>query len=578
MGPRRAEDLEFVEKVAGNSQATRRRCPYILEPMPSPGKHTRKKVFACLLVMFGPFCGVEAAEPDYLKVVTNYANALLTYGRDNYNVRSPLIATTLDRSTFAMIERDGGPDIAGVRGRDRVFEGANPMHDQNLYQILYALTDLTGDSTYAAEADRTLSFFLECAPHSSTDLLAWGEHMGWDFHEERRIHKVGGKLPEVFRPWVLWDRCYLLNPKVSFRFAKGVWENQIGDHESGNYGKHAIYDQHGPMVNQDEPRHAGFYLRTWARAFQETQDDRYLQHLSVGTWAWVFAERRNRSLDVAMEALVRFLESRRSPESGAIPADSATPIQTEPWRGRIVLPVDNLSLAVDLGWSAERVEPLLASDMRLTAARIDSAFLKMRHDPARLGFLTGADVYTLQPFGPEEGQRSALWSDRAIPNPFRDHGAWVVRSHAAVANICYERFKQTDLRKYHDLVITTARRYLASDPDVSGVGSPGFLQSIIELIAGADDPVYPRMMAQVIELMLNAHELSGDRAYLQRAEHFARWSIQTYLGDSSLPRASHRHDHYEAVTGGDALMMALLDLWTVKQGRQDEVDLVWVDR
>ena len=81
-----------------------------------------------------------------------------------------------------------------------------------------------------------------------------------------------------------------------------------------------------------------------------------------------------------------------------------------------------------------------------------------------------------------------------------------------------------------------------------------------------------------IELMLNAHELTGDRAYLQRAEHFARWSIQTYLGDSSLPRASHRHDHYEAVTGGDALMMALLDLWTVKQGRQDEVDLVWVDR
>ena len=35
------------------------------------------------------------AEPDYLKVVTAYADALLTHGRDTYGlVRSPLIATT----------------------------------------------------------------------------------------------------------------------------------------------------------------------------------------------------------------------------------------------------------------------------------------------------------------------------------------------------------------------------------------------------------------------------------------------------------------------------------------------------
>lgn len=519
------------------------------------------------------------AQPDYLDVVKNYANALVTHGRDKYGpIRSPLIATTLDRATFGRIDRDGAPPIEGVRDRERVMEGANPMQDQNLYQILYALTTLTGDSSYALEADRTLSWFLERCAHPTTGLYAWGEHMGWDFERESYIRKIAGTLHEYYRPWVLWDRCYLLDPKASFRFAKAVWEHQIGDQETGNYSKHALYDQHGPMVNGDEPRHAGYYLRTWAKAFVETQDERYLEDLSIGTWSFVFAERRNRDFDVAMETVTAYLESRRSPESGAIRADSGTPTNAIPWRGLMVFPVDNLSIAVDMGWCAERVEPILADDMRLTASRIDSAFLGMDHDPAGEGFLVGTDVYELNPYGPEESRRSHPWKDRAIENDFRDYGAFVIRSHAAVANLCAERFRQTNLRGYHDLVMKTAAFYLATDPRIGSVGTPGLLTRIVEMVTGAEPVVYPRMMGQAIELMLNAYALSGDRRYLDRADHFAQLAIRTFVNDSPLPRASHRNDHYEALTGADAMMMAILELWAVKAGRGEEVELVWVDR
>jgi hypothetical protein len=533
-----------------------------------------------ILCIVGLLCSPSVAdEPDYLQVVTQYANSLLTHGRDKYGpISSPLIATTMDRSTFGMIERDGAPEIYGIRDRERLLEGANPMHDQNLYQILYALTRLTGDSQFANEADRTLSWFFEHTSHHATDLYAWGEHMGWDFTHERRIRKIGGTLHEFFRPWVLWDRSYLLDPKATFQFAKALWEHQIGDQETGNYSKHALYDQHGPLVNQDEPRHAGFFINTWAAAFAETQDDRYLEDLSVGTWSWVFAERRNRSLDDAMEMLTGYLESRRSPESRAILADSGTPTKAEPWRGHLVLPIDNLSVAVDLGWSAQRVEPLLAADMALTASRIDSTFLGMDHDPEGKGFLTAADVYRLSPYGPEESHRSRPWADRAIENRFRDYGAFVIRSHAAVANLCYERFRQTDKRGYHDLVIRTAKWYLSAKPEVSGVGEPGIFTRAIELFLGAETAVYPRMMGQAIKLMLNTYEMTGDKRYLNRADQFARWSIETFVGDSPLPRASHRSDHYEAVTGGDALMMSILELWAVKNGRREEIELVWVDR
>ncbi|MEE2752617.1 MAG: hypothetical protein VX910_01435 [Candidatus Latescibacterota bacterium] len=527
-------------------------------------------------ILANPVLGAEA---NYLRVVTNYANALLTHGRDKVGpVRSPLVAATLDRATFAMYDRESAPPIVGVRDRERVMEGANPMHDQNLYQILYALSALTGDEKYAMDADRTLGWFLEHCAHPSTHLYAWGEHMGWDFQHERSIRKIAGKLHELFRPWALWDRCYALDPKASFRFAKALWENQIGDQETGNYSKHALYDQHGPTINGDEPRHAGFYLATWAAAFVETCDDRYLRDLAMGTWSIVFTERRDRSLAEAMEMLTVYMEKRRSPQSGAILADSGTPTKSEPWRSRLVLPIDNLSLAVDLGWSAQRVEAVLSGDMKLTASRIDSAFLKMQHDPAGKGFIVGADVYTLKPYGAQESQWSRPWTDRGINNPFRDHGGFVIRSHAAVANLCFERFKQTGLYPYHDLVVKTSQWYLDNEPKVSGVGVPNILTRTVAWFVGGEPPLYPRMMGQVIKLMLNTYELTGSQKYLARADHFAQWSIQTFLDESPLPRASHRNDHYESVTGGDALMMAILELWTVKSGRWDEVELVWVDR
>ena len=52
-------------------------------------------------------------------------------------------------------------------------------------------------------------------------------------------------------------------------------------------------------------------------------------------------------------------------------------------------------------------------------------------------------------------------------------------------------------------------------------------------------------------------------SYLDSAEHFGRVATATFLAGSALPRATHRNDHYEAATGVDALMMALLEVWGV---------------
>jgi hypothetical protein len=148
----------------------------------------------------------------------------------------------------------------GIRPHDRMLTGANPMHDQNLYQVVYALTDVTGDPRYALEADKTLKWYFENCQSEQTGLMAWGEHIGWDFNTEMTIDKRQRYSHEFFRPWVLWDKCYELAPQPCIDFATGLWYHQIHDHETGEFS-----------------RHGGFFMATWAEAYEHTADTLYLR-------------------------------------------------------------------------------------------------------------------------------------------------------------------------------------------------------------------------------------------------------------------------------------------------------------
>jgi hypothetical protein len=92
-------------------------------------------------------------------MVRDYADALLQNARDDYGTQySPLIASTLNRRT---LKQPQGQELKrllamprktwGIRPSDRILTGANPMHDQNLYQLLYALSEVTKQERYAAE-------------------------------------------------------------------------------------------------------------------------------------------------------------------------------------------------------------------------------------------------------------------------------------------------------------------------------------------------------------------------------------------------------------------------------------------
>ncbi len=474
-----------------------------------------------------PVLPVYANQDDYLKAVQAYADTMLEKARDTYGSEpSPLFASALNRETCAPFSGDALAAIEnipretwGIRSHDRMLTGGNPMHDQNLYQILYCLTSVTGEQRYADEADKTLKWFFMHCQSPQTGLMAWGEHIGWDFNTETIIDKPAGTTHEFFRPWILWDQSYKLAPAACADFAKGLWEHQIGDQTTGNFSRHAAWDKHGPGKNSEYPRHGGFYIATWAQAYRHTKDPIYLK---------------------AIETVLDYFDGRRSPKTGALPAESAKRSE-----GTIIWPESNLSLAIDLWNSAKFVPEALAQKMLQSAAASDRTYLRLAHDlgPDGKGFVKSANTHTLEPLSYSDPWATGYGED----------------TEATLSLRCLLRYHQIHDEGYKKLILGAAERYIESEPFI-------------------EFPVYPGTLGDVILHMLGAYELSGDRKFLERAEHFAALADQLFLKDSSIPRATSKHDHYEAITRGDTLMMSLLQLWAVKNKTEFNPPLVYCDR
>jgi len=355
-----------------------------------------------------------------LDLVRRYADTMIKHGRDRYGrVHSPLFASALDRKTPTP-PTNPPPAPEGIREGDRTLSGGNPMHDENFYRVLYTLSEVTGDRRYAKAADDALRFFFTHCQSEATGLLAWGEHLGWDFQTEGVLAERDKH--EFYRPWALWDKSWTLAPEACRCFAGGLWENQISDHATGNFSRHASFVRHGPERDNEFPRHAGFYIATWAEAYARTRDANFLH---------------------AIEVLVNSFEQRRHPD-GSFPSASSHP-DVLWWNS-------DLAWAVDVWSASANVPEPLASRMHQAALKTDAAF--QHHFERGLSELP-----------------SDLW---AI--------GYGKSTTAADAMGCLERWRQTRDENYRKLVLQAAEAYLAAEPPPNAVLYPGVFGDVISLL------------------------------------------------------------------------------------------------
>jgi len=474
---------------------------------------------------------------DYMRIARNYAEYMIHEGRDTYGKeQTPLFVSVIDRKRRASYKHwkevpfphvrlkpwaPGLQELGKRRPYDWPYTGAEPLRDLPLYNLLYRLTEITGEKQYAREADRSIKWFLDNTQSPATGLYPWGTHMHWNVHTDTWAYNgdrgYGGH--EYNFPWPYWNQ----NPEQLARFAHGLWDNQIHDKKTGRFDRHALYHKRGPGGDRFEfPQTGSCYINTWAREFARSGDP---------------------EMKRAITTLLGLFKSMRHPETGSLSwCTSSAPGRRERCQNAM-----NLRAATNIQDGAALVEsrdPELAELMRQFARDTDNEFLAHDYDTildvAGKGLLTAYHVATGQPLPSTFVAADEDVEDPSIGFPLRDQEGRPAMSnaygdpwsspYAYFAVLLSDRSLRCEARHkpvYERAVVETANIYMTIHPEVQWV-------------------VVSQYVARVIKVLRNAYRITDNPMYLRRADHIARLAVTLFFDETSpLPKMSSFDDFYE---------------------------------
>jgi hypothetical protein len=188
---------------------------------------------------------------------------------------------------------------------------------------------------------------------------------------------------------------------------------------------------------------------------------------------------------------------------------------------------------LDLEIAATMVPEPLAKRLRGFAAKEDELTLQ----EMRKQFAGGTNTYT----------------------PPRWQNGYSAGTLASSAMFYLGRYEQTNHPAFREMLIKTADLYLNSQPD-------------------EDVDAWPQSFAHVISTEVAAYRLTKKPIYLDEARRFAQMAVDVFWQDNPLPRASKQTGHYEAITGGDSLALALLEVHAASHGLTNRIPSNTIDR
>jgi len=451
----------------------------------------------------------------YSAIVRAYADYMIEHGRDAYGkVHSPLFVTGMDRHTGKMIRPPfphvkRRPFMAGLerdrecRPYDRNNGNADPLDQLVLLQLLHQLSKSTGEPRYAQEADKTASWWMENT-QTKIGLYPWGTHTYWDVAKDG-----GGGTFEFNRPWPFWKQ----NPAALQLYAMGLWDHYVADKKTGNFNRHADSNRHAPGGGMEFPWPGSAMIATWTEAYLAKPDPEYKRAITTILNRW---------------------EILRDPKTGRMAP--CTSYQEWVWYQGYMYAANILDDAAELMKSKD---PELAAKMRDYGRKNDADFLSradQRLDVKRIGLVMSCRR--------DNGQYNTQRPD-ILGGPWQDR-----KHYAEKALLLYGRARRTDSQvvreQYRQAVLDTAEIYMSINPEVQWA-------------------VWGANMSDAIALMFAAYDLTGNAAYLHRAEHFGRLCVDMFLDESSpLPKITSHDDFYEiervTAKSTDAWMLDLLEL------------------
>ncbi|MBT6803806.1 MAG: hypothetical protein HOA47_02470 [Verrucomicrobia bacterium] len=451
---------------------------------------------------------------DYIGIARAYADFMIEHGQDVYGQKhTPLFVTGMNRQTgkkisppFAHVKRK--PFMPGwerdreLRGSDRNYGQADPLDQLTLLKLMHRLTNITGDRKYAAAANKSAGWWMENA-QSPIGLYPWGSHTYWNVDTDS-----GSGRFEFNHVWPYWGQHH----EALQKYAAGLWNHYIRDKESGDFNRHAHSHKHAPGSGMEFPWPGSAMIATWAEAYLAEPDSEYVRAITTVLKRW---------------------ESLRDEEGHLAPCSQ---YGEWAWYHGYMIAANRLD-----DW-AERIkdkEPELAKRMRDYGCKCDANYVKVADNLLDIKRV-GPVMSYLRATGGYNPERLDILG-----------GPWQDRKHYAMKGLLlHERMKRNDSpalrRRYHQAVLDIAEVYMSVNPEVQW-------------------SVWGVNMSHAIELMLVAHALTDNPAYLHRADHFGRLAVELFVDEASpLPKFTSHDDFYEieSVTSPstDLWMLAILDL------------------
>jgi len=450
----------------------------------------------------------------YTAIVRAYADYMIEHGRDRYGKKhTPLFVTGMDRRTgrrirppFPHVKRrpfmPGWERDRECRGSDRNYGQADPLDQLTLLKLMHKLTEITGDKRYADQADKTASWWM-ANTQTKIGLYVWGTHTSWNVDRE-----AGGGTFEFNHVWPYWK----LNPEALQRYAMGLWNHYVRDKKTGDFNRHAHTSKHGPGGGMEFPWPGSAMIATWVEAYLAKPNPEYVR---------------------AIDTILNRWESLRDKNGHLAPCSN---YKEWAWYSGYVVAANRLD---DWADRIQEKEPKLAEKMRAYGRKCDAAYLKLADNLLDIKRVGPVKSY-LRATGEYNPERLDIlggpWYDR------KDYARFGVK--------LYERARRNPseaLRKrYHRAVLDTAEVYMSINPEVQW-------------------SVWGVNMSNAIQVMFAAHDLTGNAAYLHRADHLGRLAVDLFLDEASpLPKITSHDDFYEieSVThpSSDVWMLTVLEL------------------
>lgn len=223
------------------------------------------------LVLLAVLAGVLRSQTIPAAVRT-FADTLLERGLDRYGrVETPLLAGVIDTQDFR-VPRGGVPAPTGVRPSDRALGGCNLYHDAVSLRVFHALSELTGDARYQRSAREYASAFVRLTQSPATGLLGWGEHLYYDFYQDkvasdRRWHELIEWTPP-------WDLLWRENEQATAKAIAGIRYHYFENNPQALFNRHAYWEraEMQPPGGQPWIKHTGLYAYSFAFLYSKTRE------------------------------------------------------------------------------------------------------------------------------------------------------------------------------------------------------------------------------------------------------------------------------------------------------------------